>query len=151
MLHPTTTTPPTPHTLNRYLAKPNKSYATVLLYFNDVLSPGGLMTAFLTQIGCNGTNTALFRSGCAVLVGHTAYAANVLASTPFDIDLLLLVVLSFILALLCLLLILPPPLPHLLVQPLYPLLLLLLLLLLLVPLMVLLLQLIMAMFINPML
>lgn len=43
------------------------SNATVLLYFNAVMSPGGLMTAYLTTAGCTATLAAVFRSSCAVL------------------------------------------------------------------------------------
>lgn len=39
------------------------SLAYILLGFNAVLSPGGLMTAFLASRGLTGTAAALFRSG----------------------------------------------------------------------------------------
>jgi len=56
-------------TWRRYFRQPTAitSYTTVILYFNAVLAPGGLMTAYLTLIGCSGTGAAIFRSSCAVL------------------------------------------------------------------------------------
>lgn len=41
------------------------SMAFVLLFFNVVMSPGGLITALLTSWGMDGTATAVFRGGCA--------------------------------------------------------------------------------------
>jgi iron-regulated transporter 1 len=41
------------------------SLTFVLLFFNVVLSPGGLITALLTQWGVNGEAMAVFRGGCA--------------------------------------------------------------------------------------
>lgn len=42
------------------------SLAYISLFLNPVLSPGGLMTAFLASQGVGGTASALFRSACAV-------------------------------------------------------------------------------------
>lgn len=46
-----------------YLRQPilPASIAYITLYFNAVLGPGGLMTAFLASRGLNGTAAALFR------------------------------------------------------------------------------------------
>ena len=46
-----------------YLRQPvlPASLAYILLMFNAVLSPGGLMTAFLASRGLTGTAAALFR------------------------------------------------------------------------------------------
>lgn len=41
------------------------SLTFVLLFFNVALSPGGLITAFLTAKGLDGTGMAIFRGGCA--------------------------------------------------------------------------------------
>ena len=41
------------------------SLTFVLLFFNVALSPGGLITAFLTLKGLDGTAMAVFRGGCA--------------------------------------------------------------------------------------
>lgn len=41
------------------------SLTFVLLFFNVVLSPGGLVTHFLTLWGFDGRAMAVFRSGCA--------------------------------------------------------------------------------------
>ena len=41
------------------------SLTFVLLFFNVVLSPGGLITALLTQWGFDGQAMAVFRGGCA--------------------------------------------------------------------------------------
>jgi hypothetical protein len=43
------------------------SLTFVLLFFNVALSPGGLITAFLTAKGLDGTGMAVFRGGCAVM------------------------------------------------------------------------------------
>ena len=43
------------------------SLTFVLLFFNVALSPGGLITAFLTAKGLDGTGMAIFRGGCAVM------------------------------------------------------------------------------------
>eukprot|EP00884_Botryococcus_braunii_P013074 jgi/Botrbrau1/21768/Bobra.43_1s0158.1 len=50
------------------------SLAYIMLFFNAVLSPGGLMTAFLTSRGLSGMAAAAFRGGCAAmgLVGTSA-------------------------------------------------------------------------------
>ncbi|GBG58973.1 hypothetical protein CBR_g24322 [Chara braunii] len=42
------------------------SLAYVMLYFNVVLGPGSLMTAFLTQRGMEASSIGLFRAACAV-------------------------------------------------------------------------------------
>ncbi len=46
-----------------YLKQPilPASIAYIMLYFNAVLGPGGLMTAFLASRGLSGTAAALFR------------------------------------------------------------------------------------------
>lgn len=41
------------------------SLTYVMLFFNVALSPGGLITAFLTSWGLDGTGMAVFRVGCA--------------------------------------------------------------------------------------
>ena len=48
-----------------YLRQPilPASLAYIMLYFNAVLGPGGLMTAFLASRGLSGTAAALFRHG----------------------------------------------------------------------------------------
>lgn len=43
------------------------SLTFVLLFLNVALSPGGLITAFLTAKGLNGTAMAVFRGGCAAM------------------------------------------------------------------------------------
>ncbi|KAG7670516.1 putative Solute carrier family 40 member 2, chloroplastic [Nannochloris sp. 'desiccata'] len=43
------------------------SLTFVLLFFNVALSPGGLITAFLTAKGLDGKGMAIFRGGCAVM------------------------------------------------------------------------------------
>jgi len=43
------------------------SLTFVILFFNVALSPGGLITAFLTAKGLDGTAMALFRGGCATM------------------------------------------------------------------------------------
>lgn len=43
------------------------SLTFVILFFNVALSPGGLITAFLTAKGLDGTGMAIFRGGCAVM------------------------------------------------------------------------------------
>lgn len=50
-----------------YFAQPilPSSLTCVLLFFNVVLSPGGLITAFLTSRGFDGNAMAAFRGGCA--------------------------------------------------------------------------------------
>ncbi len=50
-----------------YFAQPilPSSLTCVLLFFNVVLSPGGLITAFLTSRGFDGNAMAMFRGGCA--------------------------------------------------------------------------------------
>ena len=52
-----------------YLRQPvlPASMAYILLGFNAVLSPGGLMTAFLASRGLTGTSAALFRQGLTFL------------------------------------------------------------------------------------
>ncbi|KAL3684740.1 hypothetical protein R1sor_002762 [Riccia sorocarpa] len=52
-----------------YFAQPvlPASLAYVLLYFNAVLSPGGLMTSFLAQSGINPAMVGMFRSLCGVM------------------------------------------------------------------------------------
>ncbi|KAJ7527380.1 hypothetical protein O6H91_16G067000 [Diphasiastrum complanatum] len=54
---------------NAYLAQPvlPASLAYILLYFNAVLSPGGLMTSFLSQSGLNPSVITLFRGNCALM------------------------------------------------------------------------------------
>jgi iron-regulated transporter 1 len=46
-----------------YLRQPilPASIAYIMLYFNAVLGPGGLMTAFLASRGLSGTAAAVFR------------------------------------------------------------------------------------------
>nr|PNR27283.1 hypothetical protein PHYPA_029435 [Physcomitrium patens] len=63
----------------QYLAQPvlPASLAYVLLYFNAVLAPGGLMTTYLTQQGVNASLVGLFGGLCA-LVG---FAATFLSAT----------------------------------------------------------------------
>jgi iron-regulated transporter 1 len=51
------------------------SLTFVLLFFNVVLSPGGLITHFLTLWGFDGNAMALFRSGCASEAAAAAAAA----------------------------------------------------------------------------
>ncbi|XP_024376487.1 solute carrier family 40 member 3, chloroplastic isoform X2 [Physcomitrium patens] len=57
----------------QYLAQPvlPASLAYVLLYFNAVLAPGGLMTTYLTQQGVNPSLVGLFR-GLSALMGFGA-------------------------------------------------------------------------------
>jgi hypothetical protein len=43
------------------------SIVVVLLYFNVALSPGGILTAFLTFKGMNGSSLAIFRGSCALM------------------------------------------------------------------------------------
>ncbi|KAL3150048.1 hypothetical protein ABBQ38_013398 [Trebouxia sp. C0009 RCD-2024] len=43
------------------------SLAFIMLHFNAVLSPGCLMTAFLSSRGLSGTAAAVFRAACAVM------------------------------------------------------------------------------------
>jgi iron-regulated transporter 1 len=43
------------------------SLTFVILFFNVGMSPGGLITAFLTSWGFNGNAMAIFRGGCAVM------------------------------------------------------------------------------------
>lgn len=43
------------------------SLTFVILFFNVALSPGGLITAFLTLKGLDGTAMAVFRGGCAMM------------------------------------------------------------------------------------
>jgi hypothetical protein len=43
------------------------SIALVLLFFNVALSPGGILTAFLTSVGVTGTALAMFRGACALM------------------------------------------------------------------------------------
>lgn len=43
------------------------SLTFVILFFNVAMSPGGLITAFLTSWGFNGNAMAIFRGGCAVM------------------------------------------------------------------------------------
>lgn len=43
------------------------SIVIVLLYFNVALSPGGILTAFLTFKGMNGSSLAIFRGSCALM------------------------------------------------------------------------------------
>nr|XP_024365668.1 solute carrier family 40 member 3, chloroplastic-like isoform X1 [Physcomitrium patens]XP_024365670.1 solute carrier family 40 member 3, chloroplastic-like isoform X1 [Physcomitrium patens]XP_024365671.1 solute carrier family 40 member 3, chloroplastic-like isoform X1 [Physcomitrium patens]XP_024365672.1 solute carrier family 40 member 3, chloroplastic-like isoform X1 [Physcomitrium patens] len=62
-----------------YLAQPvlPASLAYVLLYFNAVLAPGGLMTTYLTQQGVNASLVGLFRGLCALM----GFAATFLSAT----------------------------------------------------------------------
>ena len=39
----------------------------VILFFNVALSPGGLLTAFLTSRGMDGSSLAVFRGACAIM------------------------------------------------------------------------------------
>lgn len=43
------------------------SLVFVLLFFNVALSPGGILTAFLTSQGMNGSSLAIFRGSCAIM------------------------------------------------------------------------------------
>lgn len=43
------------------------SLVFVLLFFNVALSPGGILTAFLTSQGMNGSFLAIFRGSCAIM------------------------------------------------------------------------------------
>ena len=49
------------------------SLTFILLFLNVMMSPGGLITAFLTQWGFDGNAMAIFRGGCAS--GHAALLA----------------------------------------------------------------------------
>lgn len=44
------------------------SISYIMLFFNAVLSPGGLMTAFLASRGLSGTAAAIFRCACNSLL-----------------------------------------------------------------------------------
>lgn len=63
----------------QYLAQPvlPASLAYVLLYFNAVLAPGGLMTSYLTQQGLNPSVIGLFRGLCALM----GFSATFLSAT----------------------------------------------------------------------
>lgn len=52
-----------PRVWRAYFSQPvlPASLALIMLYFNAVLSPGGLMTAFLSSLGLPGTAAAFFR------------------------------------------------------------------------------------------
>ena len=59
-----------------YLSQPilPASIAYIMLYFNAVLGPGGLMTAFLASRGLSGTAAATFR--CTSTVPPTSSIAG---------------------------------------------------------------------------
>lgn len=61
-----------------YFAQPilPSSLTCVLLFFNVVLSPGGLITAFLTSRGFDGNAMAAFRGGCASEWPHALCGAQ---------------------------------------------------------------------------
>ncbi|KAG0616217.1 hypothetical protein M758_5G099300 [Ceratodon purpureus] len=66
----------------QYLAQPvlPASLAYVLLYFNAVLAPGGLMTTYLTQQGVNPSLVGLFRGLCALMgFGATFLSATMIS------------------------------------------------------------------------
>ncbi|KAK9862390.1 hypothetical protein WJX84_002421 [Apatococcus fuscideae] len=71
-----------PRVWRAYFSQPvlPASLALIMLYFNAVLSPGGLMTAFLSSLGLPGTAAASFRGACAIMgfvgtaAGRTAIA-----------------------------------------------------------------------------
>lgn len=53
------------------------SIVVVFLYFNVALSPGGILTAFLTFKGMNGTSLAIFRGACAIMGFVGSYSGKV--------------------------------------------------------------------------
>ena len=54
------------------------SIVIVLLYFNVALSPGGLLTAFLTFKGMNGSSLAIFRGSCALMGFVGSYCGKIM-------------------------------------------------------------------------
>lgn len=54
------------------------SIVIVLLYFNVALSPGGLLTAFLTFKGMNGSSLAIFRGSCALMGFVGSYSGKIM-------------------------------------------------------------------------
>lgn len=54
------------------------SIVVVLLYFNVALSPGGILTSFLTVKGMNGTSLAIFRGACALMGFVGSYWGKIL-------------------------------------------------------------------------
>jgi len=53
------------------------SIVIVLLYFNVALSPGGILTAFLTLKGMNGSSLAFFRGSCALMGFAGSYSGKI--------------------------------------------------------------------------
>lgn len=62
------------------------SLTFVLLFFNVALSPGGLITAFLTAKGMDGTSMALFRGGCASTLSLMLCFIDMFFVEPFPIE-----------------------------------------------------------------